>query len=345
MDPITHGLAGYVIAKTGLTRDTGRLGVAAGVIASLFPDIDSLIGPLIGTEFTVKYHRGLTNSVFLAFPVAVFFAWLFNRFSGKRRYWTFFLIWILEMSVHNFLDLVTSYGTMILSPFSRERFALDWVFIIDFFLTGIFLSFIIARVIWKSKSTLLARGCLVLAAVYISLCAGNHLWALSLSRGYAERQGLNAVNIASLPQPLSPFHWANFVVTEDTVYRGLVNLIGQSERKSPAESNLFSRVWAQYQPMQKLSYDAHRRFDQTPWAQKAMGLEGVDMFLWFARFPVVRYGGTKNGHHRVTFFDLRFGGVPGKRPFLYEVIFDAEGDVLFQGFQRDHSSKVLSGID
>ena len=68
MDPVTHGLAGYVVAKTGLTRDTGRWGVVAGVIASLFPDVDSLLGPFVGTEFTLKYHRGLTNSIFLVVP-------------------------------------------------------------------------------------------------------------------------------------------------------------------------------------------------------------------------------------------------------------------------------------
>ena len=345
MDTITHGLAGYAIAKTGLTGDTGRLGVTAGVLASLLPDVDSLMGPLIGTAFTVRYHRGLTNSLFLVVPAALFFAWLFNRLSDKKRYWTFFLIWIVELSAHNFLDLVTSYGTMILSPLSRERFALDWVFIIDFFLTGIFVLFILARILWKRKSEFLARVSVALAAVYICLCAGNHLWALSLARCEAEKQGLNRGHVASLPQPLSPFHWANFVVTDDTIYRGLVNLIGQNERKSDPESHLFGRIWARYQPIQGLSYEAWQRFDQTPWVKRAMGLDGVELFLWFARFPVVRYEGTHNGQHRVTFFDLRFGGVPGKRPFLYEVIFNTEGDIAYQGFHRERSSQVMSGID
>jgi membrane-bound metal-dependent hydrolase YbcI (DUF457 family) len=101
MDPITHGLAGYVVAKTGLTRDTGRWGVTAGVLASLFPDVDSLLGPFVRTEFTIKYHRGLTNSLFLAVPFALFLAWLFNKISGQKKYGTFFLICFVEILLHN----------------------------------------------------------------------------------------------------------------------------------------------------------------------------------------------------------------------------------------------------
>ena len=345
MDTVTHALAGYAIAKTGLTRDTGRWGLTAGVLASVFPDVDSLLGPFLGTEFIVRYHRGLTNSLFLAVPFSLFLAWLFGKISGKKRYWTFFLIWFLEILVHNFLDLVTSYGTMILSPLSRERFALDWVFIIDLFLAGIFLFFVLAMQIWKSKSKVLARLSVVLATLYISLCAGNHFWALSLARSYAVEQDLEAENIASLPQPLSPFHWANYIVTEDTVYRGLVNLSGKDERTASPEGSLLSQVWAQYQPIHLLSYEPWHKFDESRWVESSLVLEGVKTFLWFARFPVVRYEGSPNREHRVTFFDLRFGGIPGRKPFLYEVIFDPKGGIVFQGFRRDYSQRILSAVD
>ena len=85
MDTITHGLAGYAVAKTGLTRDTGRWGVIAGVTASVFPDVDNLLRSFYGTEFILKHHRGLTNSVLLVVPFSLLFAWLFAKISGKRR--------------------------------------------------------------------------------------------------------------------------------------------------------------------------------------------------------------------------------------------------------------------
>ena len=336
MDTITHGLAGYAVAKTGLTRDTGRWGVIAGVTASLFPDVDNLLRSFYGTEFILRHHRGLTNSVLLVVPFSLLFAWLFVKISGKRRFQTFFLIWLVESLVHTFLDLITSFGTMILSPLSSYRFTLDWVFIIDLFLTGIFLIFSILIMIWRTRSKTLARVAVALGALYILLCAGNHIWALSLTKSYAREHKLEPEKIASLPQPLSPFHWANYIVTEDTIYRALVNLIGVHERAASPEANLFSQLWSRYQPIQGLIYKPWVRFDDSPWVTKALPLEGVKTFFWFARFPVVRYEASSNGGHRVTFFDLRFAAVEGRKPFLYVVIFDPDGEIVFQGYHSDN---------
>ena len=76
MDTITHALAGYVAVKSGLNRGTGRWGAIAGVAAASFPDLDGFFGFFLGTEFTIKYHRHLTNSLFLAPLFAFIFAWL-----------------------------------------------------------------------------------------------------------------------------------------------------------------------------------------------------------------------------------------------------------------------------
>jgi inner membrane protein len=335
MDTITHGLAGYVVAKTGLAGDTGKWGVVAGVSAALLPDVDMLVAPFLGSEFTIKYHRGITNSLFLLVPLSLLLAWLCVKISGKRRFATFFLISAVEILIHTFLDLVTSFGTMILSPLSSRRFTLDWVFIIDPFLTGIFLFFSIAIFIWQPKSRSLARFSLTFAGVYICLCAASHFWALSLARTHAARQELKAETIAALPQPLSPFHWANFIVTSNKIHRGLVNLLGSQQRIPPPDGKVFSRVWAQYQPAQSLNYRSWERYEDSDWVKRALNLDGVKTFLWFARFPVIRYEKSSDEYHRVTFFDLRFAALKERKPFMYEVLFNSAGEVIFQGFHRD----------
>jgi inner membrane protein len=331
MDTPTHALAGYMIAKTGLTRDTGKWGTIAGLSAAIFPDMDLILRPFFSAEFTLKYHRHLTNSVLLIIPFSLLFAWLFAKISGVKRFWTFFLIWVVELLVHTFLDLVTSYGTMILSPFSDHRFTLDWVFIIDLFLLATFLFPLIALHLWKRRSLTLARISVVLAGLYISLCAYNHSQALSLAKNYARQEGLTTEAIASLPQPLSPFNWGNYILTDKKIYQGLVNLIGREE-KSTTEGNFLSRFLARYQPISRIQYREWSRFDNSPWMEKALGLEGVKTFYWFARFPVARNRGVVNGNQRVEFYDLRFGSIEGRRPFLYVVDFDEEGNVAFQGF-------------
>ncbi|NIO05090.1 MAG: hypothetical protein GTN74_10890 [Proteobacteria bacterium] len=332
MDTPTHALVGYMIAKTGIGRDTGKWGTIAGVSASVFPDIDLILG-FLGTEFSLKYHRQILNSILLTLPFSLALAWVFVRISKVRRFWTFFIIGLVEILAHNFLDLATSYGTMILSPLSDYRFTLDWLFIVDLVLVSIFLIPLIALHIWGKWSRTFARVSVILGVLYIALCAYNHSWALSLAKTFVRERGLVADEVASLPQPLSPFRWANYIRTEEKIYQGLVNLIGGDKRNPERADNFLSRFLARYQPISRLQYGELKRADNSPWVEKALRLDGVKTFYWFARFPVARDKGELDGKHRVEFFDLRFGAINGiRRPFVYVVDFDREGNVAFQGF-------------
>ncbi len=334
MDTVTHALAGYVIAKTGLSRDTGRWGPIASVAASVFPDIDGVLSPFIGTEAYLEYHRSLTNSVFLVIPFALFFAWLFRRLSGMDRFWTFFLLWCVGILTHTFLDLVTSFGTMILSPLWDHRFALDWVFIIDPYLVAIFVFPMLAMTIWRKWARALGRTSLVLGVLYIALCAFSHSWAISLAKEFARERGLRPKTLAALPQPLSPFHWGNYIVADGKIYEGLVNLVGTRQRSTNPHGGPLGRIWSRYQPPEGLQYREWDRLDGSSWAEKAMESNGVRTFLWFARFPVARYVGMVDGLYRVELYDLRFGSIEGRRPFLYVMEFDRDGNLASQGFRN-----------
>jgi inner membrane protein len=335
MDTTTHALAGYIIVKTGLNKDTGRWGTIAGVTGSIFPDLDGILGIFIGTEFMIKYHRSLTNSIFFSVPISILFAWFFVRLSGIKKFWTFFLVFLVEILAHTFMDLITSYGTMILTPFSNNRFSLDWVFIIDPYFSLTFLLSIIMICILKKRATVIAKISLIVAALYISLCAYNHSWALNLTKRYSSQKAISVQKIASLPQPLSPFLWGNYILTEKRVYTGLVNLIGDSEKVESSDGNFLRRFFSRYKPIQLIQYRTWDRFDDSPWIKTALNLEGVKTFLWFARFPTARYKGIIDGNNRVEFFDLRFGSLGIRRPFLYIVDFDQQGNVVFQGFLRE----------
>lgn len=331
MDTTTHALAGYVLGEAGLNRGTGKWGTIAAVAASVFPDIDLLLG-VLGTDVSLKYHRSLTNSLFLLIPFSLLFAWLFVKISKIGKFWSFFFIWVIVMCVHNFMDLATSYGTMLLSPFSDHRFALDWLFIIDLYLVGLLLLPLIASYLWKRKRLALLRISLVLAVLYYGMCAYHHSQALGLAEEFVQKKGLPPVTAASLPQPLSPFNWGNYVLTEENIYQGFVNLIAAEDRNPGRENNFLSRFLPRYQPVGRLHYRRIHRFDESPWIDRALNLEGVDTFLWFARFPVVRDRGLTNGTRRVEFYDLRFGSIGQTRPFVYAVDFDEQGRVVFQGF-------------
>ncbi len=329
MDTATHALTGYIISRAGLNRGLEKWGDRAAVAAAIFPDLD-LLSNLFGTEAALKYHRSLTNSIFLLVPFSLFFALVSCRISGIRKFWNFFWIWLGVMGVHTFQDLITSYGTMILSPFSNHRFSLDWVFIVDPYLTSTLLIPLIVSYLWRRKALALARISLGMAALYIGGCAYHHSWALSLTGDFVQERGLRPVAIASLPQPLSPFCWENYILTDQKIYCGWVNLIGREDPPTGNPKNSWDRFLPHYPPISQLRYGEWEKFDPSPWVEKARSLDGVKTFFWFARFPVVQDRGVINGNRRVEFFDLRFHSLSNH--FRYVVDFDGNGKVAFQGF-------------
>jgi inner membrane protein len=333
MDPITHGVTGYVLVRAGLNRNMGRWGNIAGVCGALFPDADSILGVFLGTEFTIRYHRYVTNSLFLVIPFSLLFAWLFVRISKIKRFWSFFLIWMAEILVHTFMDVMTSYGTMIFSPFFNARYALDWVFIIDPVLFSMLFFPMIGLWIWRRRAPAVAKGGLILAALYIALCACCHYRALSLAKNDAGRKGIEASTIAAIPQPFSPFRWGNYLVTPGEIHEGFVDLIASQPVHVRPGDGFFRRYFSKYQPVSHLQYRRWERHDNSPWVARAMELEKVKTFLWFARFPVARYQGQVKGLHRVILFDLRFGEIQGQRPFRYIVEFDSTGQVVHSEYE------------
>ena len=56
-----------------------------------------------------------------------------------------------------------------------------------------------------------------------------------------------------------------------------------------------------------------------PEVRALRGMADVETYLWFARFPAASVT-SDNGRTEVTFYDMRFSGLPGRRPFLLRVI-------------------------
>jgi hypothetical protein len=217
--------------------------------------------------------------------------------------------------------------------FCDHGYVLDWVFIVDLYLIAVLLLPLIASYLWQRTRLPLLRIPLLFPILYSGMGAYNHSRALSLAEGFVKENGLTPVAVASLPQPLSPFNWGNYVLTDEAIYQGFVNLIATEDRNPGREQSFLSRFLARYKPAGRLQYRRIHRFDESPWVERALKLEEVDTFFWFARFPVVRDRGLTNGKRRVEFYDLRFGSINQRRPFVYAVDFDEQGRVVFQGFR------------
>lgn len=334
IDTFTHAVAGVVVARSGLNKHLGKWGTIAGITAALFPDADYFIR-FIDIEFYLRHHRGIITSVFMMVPFCLLSAHIFNRLSDKKRFGEFFWISLAAFLSHIFLDAITSFGTMLLAPFSHQRFALDLVFIIDLILTGILLSALILSYVFKRKAAGICQLGLAVSLIYIAFCGVNHHQAYQLAAQFAKDKGLKYTKLACLPQPVSPFRWANLIQTDGVVYQGLVDLAKKDNPdKTPYVKSFWHYLGSRYKSPAQLEYRAWKSLTASPWVERALATEGAKFFYWFARFPIVKGVYEEDDRHRVEFFDLRFHIMDSNMPFKYVIEFDNEGKLLRQEFIR-----------
>jgi inner membrane protein len=156
MDNLTHTLAGFAFAESGLKRRT-RLGTAALVLGANLPDLDGL-SYLFGSGIDgLAFRRGWTHGV-LAMAVlplllaAALLGWsrLVPREGHATQTKGLLLLAAIGVWSHPLLDLLNTYGVRLLMPFSSRWFYGDALFIIDPWIwltlgTGIVLSSWLAR--------------------------------------------------------------------------------------------------------------------------------------------------------------------------------------------------------
>jgi len=154
MDTITHGIAGALIAKAAFKGDDlftsgpinkRRVITWSLMLGAIFPDSDVLRDFLSRDPMLmVTWHRSITHSL-LCLPIWTLLLAALTRAICRWRKWeapsypALCSIWAVGLLSHIFLDLVTTFGTMIWSPFKWSRPAWDILFILDFSFTGILL--------------------------------------------------------------------------------------------------------------------------------------------------------------------------------------------------------------
>ncbi len=161
MDPVTHTAAGLAIARL-IPVPVRKWGILAGVGFALLPDIDFLLVFVDRLAF-IRHHRGITHSLAALVLFALLGAWVGRRLGGTRWFRPLLLLGLAVLASHLLLDVATSYGTQILSPFSRQKFALDWLFIIDPWFTLILLAGAAGAGLAPTRERLLAALSLSLA--------------------------------------------------------------------------------------------------------------------------------------------------------------------------------------
>src|SRR5262249_8100943 len=277
----THTFVGVAIAGAGAGKWARNASITA-VIASNFPDIDSIAG-LWGTGAYLDHHRGITHSL-IGVPVfALVGSGVMYLFSGK--FWRTYAIALLAMATHPALDYLNSYGVRPFLPWSNRWYYGDVVFIFDAYLDVILLLGIVAGWLWPRRRALIAASSLLVALGYIGIMSElHHLASSKIEAVVAKTRGVE--NWAVLPEAFRPLEWAGMIESETEVTKFAVYAL--PHRACCLDPSIYMK-----------------RSNASELITEAASAQAAATLLRFARFPVARVEGLPSGY-LVTFLDFRF---------------------------------------
>ncbi len=294
MDTLTHALSGMLVARASRkqnTTETGSLSLrsrmAAGFLASAFPDIDFVVW-FFGDLNYLNHHRGLTHSIIMlpvwALLLAMAFAWLWR---GRYHWRQFYVVSALGIGIHILGDIITAYGTMIFAPFSMAKFIFPTTFILDPWFSGIILLSLLLAWVFKQQARCIAISGLIILVGFVGYQASLHQKALGIARDYANEHGWQTAEIHALPQFLLPYHWKLVVKQQNQYHVAYVNIVKQQQQTPEAKppQGFIGKVLAYYKPQNQLNWLTHARYGKQTTSQTlAKEIWSLDEFRDIRRF-------------------------------------------------------------
>ncbi len=333
MDPITHVATGVALSQFVSAPSRGWAALA-GLLFALLPDLDYVLrfsNPLA----YMKHHRGFSHSLLALVLYVIVGASLGRLIGGPRWFRPLIIIGFVVVTSHLFLDWITSYGTQLLNPFNRAKFSLDWVFIIDPYLTALLVIAALAA-IWSGVWARAVGGTFLgLAGAYILLCAFYHHQALNLAEQVYQRHQGADTKIAALPQPFSPRRWLLIGNSPGEIRQSFVELpYWPQEEAVPPPPEIPVRQQppaplrvpaAAYRPPESLEVHVWQAAPPPIADIPSQDRWFLDTFLEFSRFPILVANDNDPSGRTLSWLDLRFS-VPGRElPFVLEVYLDKSG--------------------
>jgi len=310
VDTITQFALGATIGEAGWGPRVGRKAALVGGLCGILPDMDFLLA--VGDAWTrLQVHRGSSHSILVLPFVALglgFLAWRLAKKEATPWMWVHLCLWALV--THPLLDTCTAYGTQLLAPLSRERFAIDNVGIIDLFYS-IPLFVITFRALRKKAYPDLQRHARIVLAVttgYLVAGLGQSWLAESRAEDALDQHGFAAERLRATPTVLNNVLFR--VVARDA--EGNI-AVGLSSTFAGSDVELVTY------PMV-----------DDPLVDAALASREGEIFAWFADdFVHARITKHEDGRTTVHLDDMRYGSVadPAQTVFGADFVFDASGNL------------------
>lgn len=204
------------------------------------PDLDALVYLPGGRDAYMFEHRGPTHGLLGAAALALVVA-VGARLSRRVRsleggepasFLACLAMAAVGLASHLALDVPTSWGTCLFSPFSDERVALDWVFIVDGAMLAILAApFALKRAGWTPRRA--SALALFLLAAYYAVAGTVHAGVRAGIAERAQRDAGGRAGVAWLrvfPSPLAPLAWFGVARTSEERYRVYrVSVLGRED--------------------------------------------------------------------------------------------------------------------
>ena len=220
MDPVTQGVLGASLPQA-IARNKKQLGIAGlfGVFGGMAPDLDVLIRSDTDPLLFLEYHRQFTHSLFFVPFGGVMVGVLLYYLLGKRLGLTLLVSCIyttLGYATHALLDTSTSYGTLLLWPFSNERFAWNTISVIDpLYTLPLMVGVLMAGI---KKQARFAQMALVWALVYPLVGSMQRDRAITAGWEFATSRGHQPVRLEAKPSFGNIVLWKTVYETDHYYY-------------------------------------------------------------------------------------------------------------------------------
>lgn len=304
------------------------------ILAGTLADADLFLSQSTPSAY-LSWHRTYLHSLAGAVLLSVVATLLGTRLDRNPPVQRAHALRVLVASfaaalLHFLLDLGQSLGVEMLWPFTRRRFALDWLPKPDLFIfAALLLALLLPKLAGlvteeiggKFKGTR-GRGAAIFALVLLAVYAGARgLWhgnavaALDARTYYGETPR----RTAAFPESPSPFAWLGVVETERALNEATVSL-------APGAAFDPESARPSYKPEPSAALDA------------ALATATARRFIAAVRFPKASIEKTADGFH-VELHTFPNGSVSASSRVMAVIDTDAAGKVLAESLEWDPHSE------
>ena len=303
LDPLSQAAVGAVVPQATMKRPELLRLTLVGALAGMAPDLDVLIRSDSDPLLFLEFHRQFTHSLLFIPLGSLLCALVFSRlFARGIPFLTVWLAAFLGYATHGLLDACTTYGTLLLWPFSDVRIAWNNIAVID----PLFTLPLLFAIVWGlvRRSTWAPRIGLAWALTYLCLGLLQHNRAAAVGESLAVERGHEGVAVSAKPTLGNVLLWKVIYRHEGRFWVDAVR-VGLDTRVYPGGSI------AQFNAGADL-----------PWLDSAsQQARDLERFRWFSSDYL-----AMDTDNPLLVVDMRYSLLPNEIKGLWGIEFDPEAD-------------------